>query len=61
MSPDGVEEMTKLQLEPTRWISTVEPLRKEAETSAQQGGEQVNNVFHTTTKAEHKVSAPSSI
>ena len=52
LSPDGVEEMAKLQLSPTKWANTVEELRKEAEMSDQSGGDQVNNAFHTTTKAE---------
>ena len=52
LSPEGVDEMNKLQIEPTAWLATVEQLRKEAEKSDQTGEEQVNNVFHTTTKAE---------
>ena len=52
LSPEGIEEMTKLQIEPTAWMATIEELRKEAEMNAHSGGEQVNNVFHTTTKAE---------
>ena len=52
LSPDGIEEMAKLQLSPTKWANTVEELRKEAEMSGHSRGEQVNNVFHTTTKAE---------
>ena len=52
MSPEEVEEMNKLQIEPTAWLATVEQLRKEAEMTNQTGDEQVNNVFHTTTKAE---------
>ena len=52
LSPGGLEEMARLQLSPTKWINTVEQLRKDAEMSAQQGNDQVNNAFHTTTKAE---------
>ena len=47
MSPDGVEEMNKLQIEPAAWLATVDQLRQEATVQ-----EQANNVFHTTTKAE---------
>ena len=52
LSPNGVEEMTKLQIEPAAWIATVEQLHQEAEMSVPEGDEQVNNVFHTTTRAE---------
>ena len=53
LSPEGVEEMNKLQIEPTAWLATIEQLRKEAaEMTDQTGDEQVNYVFHTTTKAE---------
>ena len=52
MSPDGIEEMKKLQIEPAAWLATVDQLRKETTGHEQQDHEQVNNVFHTTTKAE---------
>ena len=52
LSPDGIEEMNKLQIQPTSWIVTVEQLRKEAEWSVPKRDDQLNNVFHTTTKAE---------
>ena len=52
LSPDGVEEMNKLQIEPTAWMATVDQLRNEAAMTDQADDEQVNNVFHTTTKAE---------
>ena len=52
LSPDGVEEMMKLQIEPAAWVATVEQLQQSAEMVAPEGDEQVNNVFHTTTKAE---------
>ena len=52
MSPEGVEEMNKLQIEPTAWLATIDQLRKEAAKTGQAEDEQVNNVFHTTTKAE---------
>ena len=52
MSPEGVEEMNKLQIEPTAWLATVDQLREEATMTDQAGNEQVNNAFHTTTKAE---------
>ena len=52
MSPEGVEEMNKLQIEPTAWLATVDQLRKEATMTDQTEDEQANNVFHTTTKAE---------
>ena len=52
LSPEDVEEMNKLQIEPTAWLATVEQLPKEAKMNDQTRDEQVNNVFHTTTKAE---------
>merc|ERR1712177_90208 len=52
LSPEGVEEMNKLQIEPTSWLATVDQLRKEAARTDQAEDKQVNNVFHTTTKAE---------
>ena len=47
-----VEGMTKLQVSPTKWANAVEQLRREAETSQKVEEGQVNNAFHTTTKAE---------
>ena len=44
--------MTKLQVSPTKWANAVEQLRQEAETSQKIEEGQVNNAFHTTTKAE---------
>ena len=52
LSPEGVEEINKLQIEPTVRLATVKQLRKEAEVTNQTEDKQVNNVFHTTTKAE---------
>ena len=52
LSPDGIEEMNKLQIEPAAWLATVDQLRQEAKMNEQRGDEQANNVFHTTTKAE---------
>ena len=52
LSPGGVEEMTKLQVSPTKWANAVEQLRQEAETRQTIEEGQVNNAFHTTTKAE---------
>ena len=53
--PEGVEAMTQLQISPTKWASTVKQLREEVDMSAHQEDGQinkVNNVLHTTTKAE---------
>ena len=52
MSPDGIEEMTKLQIEPTAWLAMVKQLRQEAEMDVPEGEEQAENVFQTTTKVE---------
>ena len=52
LSPDGIEEMKKLQIEPAAWLATVDQLRQEAKVHEQRDHEQANNVFHTMTKAE---------
>ena len=45
LSPDGVEKMTKLQIEPAAWLATVKQLRQEAEMDVPEGDKQANNVF----------------
>jgi len=39
LSPDGVEEMKKLQIEPAAWLATVDQLRQEAKVHEQQDHE----------------------
>ena len=55
LSPGRIEEMTRLQISPTKLINTVKQLQEEADMSAYQVVGQiykVNNMFHAATKAE---------
>ena len=54
MNPKSIEEMEKLKISPAKWIDTGKQLCKgDVEASTQYDKNyQVDNVFHTTTKAE---------